>query len=146
MDQLDGYDGVLTPSYNKMRLGLIYKSVDIEVNEVSEILKEQGRAFPRFPLLIDTTRLEDGVNINFIVVHLKAFGDPSSQNRRYQANQAIISYIEGELAADPEKNLSFLVISMRNIQEMLWEDESVPASIVTESIEKADGGYPGRKL
>ena len=69
--------------------------------------------------------------------------------QKYQANQAIISYIEGELAADPEKK--FVILGDFNAeldkQEMLlWEDESVPASIVTESIEKADGySYPGRK-
>ena len=93
----DGYDGVLATQSGTLRIGFIYKT-DVFSNIVFQhILTTASFAFAgRLPLQMaaDVTFGNTTRRLTFIVLHMKAFSDQASYNRRVDAAQRLKEHIE----------------------------------------------------
>lgn len=115
LDSLDGWKGILSAdeysngSYQKT--GILYKSDFISVSSVHNIFLNDPDPFPRPPLSA-FVEIKDvnGKQYDFsiIVLHLKAFGDDPSEERRRKAIVKLEDFISKEIenGADPD----FIVI------------------------------------
>jgi endonuclease/exonuclease/phosphatase family metal-dependent hydrolase len=111
LEALPDYAGVHAPwDLNDSTVGLLYRP-DVVTLVATEILFEDDWwAFPRPPLVAELRAERDdaSVALSVIVLHLKAFGDDESTERRLAACQALDDYI----AARPERE--FVVIGDYN--------------------------------
>lgn len=99
--QLNGYECVFGSGYYG-GLAYIYKSNEIKINSIYKIYTEEEywRAFPRSPLIIEITYLED----NYIIInnHFKCCGDgvldldndQDEEKRRYDAVNLLKNYVD----------------------------------------------------
>lgn len=74
IDDLDGYDG-FNGNHEYAKLGYIYKTSEIEVNEIYEVLTNNPRAFPRPPLVMELTY--QGEDVVIYNNHFKCCGNGS---------------------------------------------------------------------
>ncbi|NRA65616.1 MAG: endonuclease/exonuclease/phosphatase family protein [Pseudobacteriovorax sp.] len=106
---LPGYEGKLINNDDFMKTGLIYKSNTLKVNRQEVLyLPTESRAFPRDPLLVNTSFLPTGESIDFIVVHLKAKSGTSNVERRTLANAALVKYTDSLLENNPDRKIVIL--------------------------------------
>jgi len=109
IDSLDGYQGFVSqlPAYGQ-RIGIIYKSTSISISDPKQIFINDDWAFPRPPLITYVVvRNNDRTVFDFILIilHLKAFFDKESENRRRVATQKLADYISTYLLASAEKDI-----------------------------------------
>ncbi|MBD3223348.1 MAG: hypothetical protein GF313_01355 [Caldithrix sp.] len=123
LEGLPEWHGILSPhtyaNGDYQKVGLIYKTsnISINANDTHLLFAEDDYYFPRPPLLVYVTVIGEsgsGFDFNLIIVHLKAFSDRESQNRRLHACITMEEFITTEIAsgADPD----FLVVGD-------WNDE-----------------------
>jgi endonuclease/exonuclease/phosphatase family metal-dependent hydrolase len=109
VDSLDGYQGFVSqlPAYGQ-RLGIIYKSEIISISDPKQIFVSDDWAFPR-PPLITYVVIKDNYKTVFdfilIILHLKAFNDKESEDRRREACQKLEKYISTYLLTGTEKDI-----------------------------------------
>lgn len=109
IDSLDGYQGYISqlPVYGQ-RLGIIYKSDIISISEPKQIFIHDDWAFPRPPLISYVeVRNNNRTVFDFILIilHLKAFNDEESVERRRQACQKLKNYISTYFLTGAEKDI-----------------------------------------
>ncbi|MCK5737560.1 endonuclease/exonuclease/phosphatase family protein [bacterium] len=110
IDQLDGWNGLLTShtygdgSYQKV--GLLYREAVVTVNNSQLILTNDGYNLPRPPMQFSLLAKEGGQLFDFelIVVHLKAYGDATSEQRRRIALQKLKAYIDNAMDTGRERD------------------------------------------
>jgi hypothetical protein len=100
------YSGVIAPRDNFLRLGFIYNRDVISVSNVDELFVGDYD-FPRPVLTAYVTFRKDNQTVfdfTFMIVHLKAYGDPESQQRRRDACEKLKEYIDTYIltSADPD--------------------------------------------
>lgn len=123
-------------------VGLIFRTAEFKVVASEDLFRGEGEAFPRPPLMVRLDPVKEGQNdIVAIVVHLKAFGDEDSVQRREQANVKLEAYASALLAKEP----SLQVILLGDFNQPLltnaerevfrpWYDRPETYSIKTESL------------
>ena len=109
IDSLVGYHGFVSqyPNYGQ-RLGIIYKSDIISISSPTQIFVDDKWAFPRPPLVtyvVVKKSFETVFDFILIILHLKAFTDEESQDRRREACQKLEEYISTYLLTGAEKDI-----------------------------------------
>ncbi|RZA25285.1 MAG: hypothetical protein EOP10_07315 [Proteobacteria bacterium] len=90
-------------------VGVIYRSSEFKMVAAKELFTGQNDAFPRPPLAVRLDPIKEGRNdIMVIIVHLKAFGDEDSAQRRERANIALQGYAADLLANEPKLQIVLL--------------------------------------
>lgn len=123
LDSLDGWSGSLNnyPSQYSgyQRTGFLYKTSMISITNPHYILEEHLYDFASRPPWTARIAVKDKNNhtvfdFNIIVVHLKAYGDKESEDRRRAACVDLKNFIDSEIAsgADPD----FIVLGDWNDQ------------------------------
>jgi endonuclease/exonuclease/phosphatase family metal-dependent hydrolase len=105
VDALPGYAGVLNDDPGAyQRVGLVYDQSRVTVDNTVTLFSDNWSAFPRPPLRarVTVTRGEASIDLELIVVHLKADIDAESQARRQAACVALQTYIADQRAAGGE--------------------------------------------
>ncbi|KAA3616951.1 MAG: hypothetical protein D8M58_04870 [Calditrichaeota bacterium] len=103
-DSLDGWKGILsTDQYSSnsyQKTGILYKSDFISISSVHNIFENDSYPFPRPPLSA-FVEIKDinGTQYDFsiIVLHLKAFSDESSEQRRREAIIKLEDFVSQEI-------------------------------------------------
>ena len=153
---LPGWSGLLSPHEyspgNYQKLGLIYKENEVTIHSWQLLFEEQTYVFPRPPLEI-TLSVNEGdhfFDLQMIVVHLKAYDDPESEERRRAAMDSLKSYIDTQLGLGGEDDFVLLGdfndhledAEEHNIfQPML--DDSLNYTFLTEPLVGTQGSYIG---
>ncbi|MDP8203293.1 MAG: endonuclease/exonuclease/phosphatase family protein, partial [Candidatus Tenebribacter mawsonii] len=109
----DGYRAS-SASYS-VNLAYIYKSNQVQINSIYEILTDDWYAFPRDPLVMEFTF--SGNDIVLINNHLKAGGDSEDEARRLDACQKLDLYISDNFQDDE-------VILVGDLNDDITEPES----------------------
>lgn len=109
IDSLDGYQGFVSqlPDYGQ-RLGIIYKSDIISISHPEQIFVHNEWAFPRPPLItyvVVKNKYKTAFDFILIILHLKAFIDKESEDRRREACQKLEEYISTYLLTGAEKDI-----------------------------------------
>lgn len=74
-------------------VGVIYRTADFNLVSSEDLFAKDSNSFPRPPLLVRLASTKAGRNeLVVIVVHLKAFGDDDSAQRRQAANVKLQAY------------------------------------------------------
>lgn len=109
-DSLVQYSGRLNPLAPSLKTGIIYKSGLIEVLSDTQLVAGDNRYAQRPPLIFYLRASRNGRSFDFslMVVHLKAFGDADSEDRRRRAVQSIEQFVNDQLS-DPEKDHDFII-------------------------------------
>jgi len=90
-----GFDGTLATNSGTQRIGFIYKRDVVHVRSVKHILEQFDFATrPPLELEADITVGDTTLTVTFIVVHMKAFNDISSYDRRVDGSQRIKNHID----------------------------------------------------
>ncbi len=99
------YDGNLATIHSGQRIGFIYKTDVVKVRSIGHILESFSSDFagrPPLEMEADVTVGDTTVTITFITVHMKAFSDISSYNKRLAASQRLKNHIDfTTLATEP---------------------------------------------
>ncbi|MEA2095881.1 MAG: hypothetical protein U9P73_04175 [Candidatus Cloacimonadota bacterium] len=85
----DGYRA--TSAYYSINLAYIYKSNQLQIDDIYEIYQDDWYAFPRSPLVMELSF--NGNDLIIINNHLKAGGDNEDEARRLEACQKLDTYI-----------------------------------------------------
>jgi len=99
-----GFDGVLATESSQQRIGFIYKTDAIQNVVTGHILTQFGFDFatrPPLQLEADVVLPDTTVRVTFITVHMKAFGDLDSYNRRVDASNRLKNNIDFLRPNDP---------------------------------------------
>ena len=133
---MPGYGGVLNDDpFAAQRVGLIWDESRVTVDHVQTLFVGQTSSFPRPPLRARVTVVAASATIDLevIVVHLKAQIDADSEARRRATCVALKAYIDGERAAGGE---DFVVLGD-------WNDDLTdpPASNVFTAFLDAPADY-----
>ncbi len=101
----DAYDGALATNSGTQRVGFIYKTDVVKVRSVGHILESFSSDFagrPPLEMEADVTVGDTTVTLTFITVHMKAFSDVTSYNKRLAASQRLKNHIDfTTLATEP---------------------------------------------
>jgi endonuclease/exonuclease/phosphatase family metal-dependent hydrolase len=91
-------------STGEQKVGILYRPDVVSVRSASLILTSSNYDFgTRPPLRVDLTVTRDGASVDLvaIVLHMKALSDTESYDRRYNAAQALKSYLDSQLPNTP---------------------------------------------
>ena len=101
----DDYDGILATNSVEQRIGFIFDTRVIAIRQQRHILESFLSSFAgRPPLLLEAnvTLPDTSVVVHFIVVHMKAFGDSESYDKREDASLRLKNNIDfGSLFDQP---------------------------------------------
>lgn len=123
VDGLEGWSGVLNPypaAYSGYQhTGLIYKNTVVSVQNSRYILDNHSYQFASRPPFSAFVKVHDAENtvvfdFNVIVLHLKAYSDEESEQRRREACAYLENYISEEISAGADSD--FVVLGD-------WNDE-----------------------
>ena len=92
-----GFEGVLATESSQQRIGFIYKTDVIQNVVTGHILTQFDHAFatrPPLQLEADVILPDTTVRMTFITVHMKAFDDLDSYNRRVDASNRLKNHID----------------------------------------------------
>ncbi|MEM8486240.1 MAG: endonuclease/exonuclease/phosphatase family protein [Bacteroidota bacterium] len=93
----DDYDGRLATNSGEQKVGFIYNTNVIRVRQVRHILESFAQPFafrPPLQLEADIMLPDTTVIVTFIVLHMKAFSDPDSYERRVDASGRLKNHID----------------------------------------------------
>lgn len=152
--EMPQFTGILAPEsgsqLDERNVGFIYRSSDFTLVKSEALFEKEGFAFPRPPLMIRLHPLAAGrADVVAIAVHLKAFGDDKSQQRREIANTELEAYVSGLKAQEP--NLQIVVLGDFN-QPLIeaaerkvfnpWFDKASSYTVRTDAlVKKGDYSY-----
>jgi len=114
LDDLPGWSGILSPheysSGSYQKIGLIYNEQKVTVISWQLLFEGDTYAFPRPPMEFTLDVNESGHEFDFklIVVHLKAYEDQDSEDRRKAAVDSLKKYIDEQLALGGEQDFVLL--------------------------------------
>ena len=95
--------------YDYLAVGILYRPARIRILEAEPIFTGEAYAFPRPPLWARVEALDGAGHVVFdfelLVVHLKAQGDPQSQDRRRVACEELERWIRERQAAGGEQDI-----------------------------------------
>ena len=111
--EMPKFTGLLAPDagtqFDARSAGFIYRTADFKLVTSEALFPKDNFAFPRPPLLIRLHPLAAGrPDVVAIAVHLKAFGDDKSQQRREAANIQLESYVAELKAKEPRLHIIVL--------------------------------------
>lgn len=155
LDGLSGWAGLLSPHEyspgNYQKLGLIYNENEATVQSWQLLFENAEYAFPRPPLEIWLSVNEGGhfFDCRMIIVHLKAYEDPESEERRKAAMDSLKAYIDAELALGGEQDFILLGDfndhledeAEHNIFQPMLDDDDY--SFLTQPLVGLQGSYIG---
>lgn len=101
LDSLPNYDGVVktgtSPGF-PLWTGIIYKKSMITISNEQLLFTNDSYNFPRFPysVYIQATQNSQTFDFTLIVLHLKALGDATSEQRRRTAINTLEQYVSIE--------------------------------------------------
>jgi len=122
VDGLPEYEGLYSDdvydSGEYQKTGIIYKRDMVTVLSREMLFTNDTYAFPRPPLLLHIDVEKGGTNFDFylIVIHLKAYGDTESTDRRRAAALALKNYMDEKIANAAEEEKDYIVAGD-------WNDE-----------------------
>ncbi|MFK7845179.1 MAG: T9SS type A sorting domain-containing protein [Rhodothermales bacterium] len=93
----DDFDGTLATNSVEQKIGFIYNKNTIQVRQVGHILESFTRPFasrPPLQLEASITLPDTTVIVTFIVLHMKAFSDVESYERRVEASSRLKNHID----------------------------------------------------
>ncbi|NNE47618.1 MAG: T9SS type A sorting domain-containing protein [Rhodothermales bacterium] len=100
-----GYEGRLAPTPSSLRVGYIFKSDIVSALSVQEILTQFDSDFAGRPPFLLRARIslpDTAMTVTFITIHMKAFDDQSSYERRVRASGYLKNHIDfSSLFDDP---------------------------------------------
>ena len=114
LSDLPGWSGLLSPheygSGNYQKVGIIYNESEVTVYSWQLLFEDEAYAFPRPPMEITLSVSEGGhlFDCKLIVVHLKAYEDQESEDRRKAAIDSLKNYIDAQLALGGEQDFVLL--------------------------------------
>ena len=143
--EMPKFSGVIAGQNGGQRsqnVGLIYRTAEFKLVSSEDLFRGEGEAFPRPPLIVRLDPVKEGLNdIVAIVVHLKAFGDEDSAQRREQANIKLEAYASALLAKEPSLKVvllgDFNQPLLSNAERQIfrpWYDRPEVFSIKTENL------------
>jgi len=91
------YDGELATNSGTQRVGFIYNTDVIRVRQVRHVLESAEFEFafrPPLQMEVDVMLPDTTVTMTFIVVHMKAFADQDSYDRRQDASTRLKNHID----------------------------------------------------
>ena len=118
---LPGYDGFDAWDDNPyLRVGMIFSTDRVKVEDVQTIFRSDGYAFPRSPLTakVTTTATTSAFDFVFVVLHLKASNDAESRARRRAASRALDGWITDRMQDTGERD--FVVVG--DLNDRLTDD------------------------
>jgi endonuclease/exonuclease/phosphatase family metal-dependent hydrolase len=158
LKEMPAFSGVIAGAKGGQRsqnVGLIYRSSEFKLVSSNELFLGQSDAFPRPPLAVRLDPAKEGRgDIVAIVVHLKAFGDEDSAQRRELANIALERYASDLLAREPKLqiillgdfNQPLLSVPEREVFRP-WFDRPESFSVKTDSnVKKKDYSFFGNSF
>ncbi|MCF7804144.1 MAG: endonuclease/exonuclease/phosphatase family protein [Candidatus Marinimicrobia bacterium] len=132
VSNLDNYAVYSSEFTDYMRLAVVYRVSDFDVWDVSELFVDDDYPFAgRPPLRVDFTfRGANEFPFTVINLHMKAFGDPESIERRREAAGILHTYLDSVRAAGVDTNLvvvgdwnnDLTNMSNANPYYIFWED------------------------
>jgi len=128
VSQLDGWDGLFSPDIGPggfLKTGILYRTDQVTVISWEPIFWSEGWEFPRPPirLTIEANLPSGTFDFFLIVMHLKALGDESSQERRRLAVLMLKDYLDELVPYLPDQD--WLVVGDWNDQLDDPEDDNV---------------------
>jgi endonuclease/exonuclease/phosphatase family metal-dependent hydrolase len=100
-----GYDGVLATLHSGQRVGFLYRTDAVHIRSIGHILESFSYEFasrPPFQIEADVTVADTTLIVTLITLHMKAFGDATSYDRRAEAAKRLKNHIDfSTLARDP---------------------------------------------
>ena len=106
LGKLSDYDGYLAAFSGNQRTGIIYNDSLITIISDTLLFENDSYNFPRPPLMLFLKAQQGNQIFDFhlIVIHLKAYGDSESENRRRVAIQKMEQFIDMRLQqiGDPD--------------------------------------------
>ena len=96
LEALPDHEGVRAPwEANDTCVGLVYRPATVTILSSETIFSRDWYPFPRAPLIVDleVTRGGGTTALKVIVLHLKAFGDEESRDRRKAGCEKIEEYV-----------------------------------------------------
>ncbi|MES2744970.1 MAG: endonuclease/exonuclease/phosphatase family protein [Bdellovibrionota bacterium] len=156
LKEMPSFAGVIAGAsggQNSQNVGVIYRTSEFKMVSAVDLFRGQNDAFPRPPLAVRLDPIKEGrSDIMVIVVHLKAFGDEDSAQRRGLANIALEKHSADLLAKEP--NLQIVLLGdfnqpLINPQEREvfrpWFDQPQTYSVRTDSnVKKKDYSFFGK--
>ena len=105
-NQLPDYDGFLADFSGNLRTGIFYRGSLISIISDTLLFRNDSYNFPRPPLMLYLKAQQDTQSFDFhlIVIHLKAYGDQESENRRRVAVQEMEQFVNNRIqqGGDPD--------------------------------------------
>lgn len=155
ISEMPGFSGVIAGQdggQKSQNSALIYRTADFRLVSKEDLFRGENDAFPRPPLMVRLDPIKEGrSDIVAIVVHLKAFGDDDSSQRRAIANVKLEQYVSQLLANEP--SLQIVVLGdfnqplLNNIEREVfrpWFDRADKYTIRTEAnVRKNDYSFFG---
>lgn len=144
--------GEASGQQQSQNVGVIFKTSDFKVVAQEDLFPKDNNAFPRPPLMVRLSATKPNRNdIVAIVVHLKAFGDDDSSQRRQEANVKLQAYASELKQRDP----SVQIVILGDFNQPLinaadrdvfrpWFDDSSNFSVKTQDlVQKNDYSFFG---
>jgi len=156
LGQLPDWSGILSPhDYNDgsyQKVGLLYNEQEVIVHSHQLLIESDSYNLPRPPMEFTLTINEGNHSFDtkLIVVHLKAFGDETSEQRRRVAMDSLKNYIDAQLDSGGEQDFILLgdfndhledPVNDNVFQVML--DDPDTYTFLTESLAGVQGSYIG---
>jgi endonuclease/exonuclease/phosphatase family metal-dependent hydrolase len=100
--------GVVAEDYPDafQRNGILYRTSRVTLSDVETLFQDDWYAFPRPPIKahVTVTDVTPPFDFDFVVVHLKAYFDAESEDRRRKACIALEAWVRGRVASggDPD--------------------------------------------
>lgn len=93
----DDYEGELATNSVQQRIGFIYNTNVVRMKQIKHVLEDFSSAFasrPPLQLEAEITLPDTTLDITFIVLHMKAFSDNESYERRVDASGRLKNHID----------------------------------------------------
>ena len=156
LSQLPGWDGILSPhTYNDgtyQKVGLLFNANEVTVHSWQLLFEDDSYAFPR-PAMEFTVTVSEGnhtFDFKLIVVHLKAYSDEDSEQRRRAAIDSLKNYIDGQLALGGEQDFILLGDFNDHLEDPVEDnvfqvmlDDTATYTFLTEPLAGVQGSYIG---
>jgi len=105
-NQLEGYAGFLADFSGNLKTGIFYRESLISIIGDTLLFQNDSYNFPRPPLMLFLEAQQGTQSFDFylIVIHLKAYADQESENRRREAIRQMELFISNRLqqSGDPD--------------------------------------------
>lgn len=125
IDSTPGYDGFdAWDDTGFTRVGMMYRTARVTVDDIETIYRDDPWAFPRSPLTARiTTTATVPFDFTFVVLHLKARGDSESRARRKAASRSLHRWITEKIRAGEDDD--FVVVGDLNDRLTDERDDNV---------------------